>query len=139
MKGKRPPTGGRPASSTGLETSRRPAQTAKPPGSVALTKRDPSACLCDGAQTAGADATYTRQSSISAVSMNDDALFMAMRQRAYELAETGRYRHWDKVATVLHAEGFVDSLIRRLECDGLAVMMITRCCDQARERSSWLA
>lgn len=71
--------------------------------------------------------------------MNDDALFMTMRQRAYELAETGRYRHWAKLATVLQAEGFVDSLIRRLDYDGLAVMMITRCCEQARGRSSWLA
>jgi hypothetical protein len=26
--------------------------------------------------------------------MNDDALFFALRRRAFELAETGRYRHW---------------------------------------------
>jgi hypothetical protein len=37
--------------------------------------------------------------------MNDDALFISMRRRAYELAETGRYKHWAKVATGLQAEG----------------------------------
>ena len=71
--------------------------------------------------------------------MNDDALFISMRRRAYELAETGRYKHWAKVALVLQAEGFVDSLIRRLDYDGLAVMMITRCCEQARGQTSSLA
>ncbi len=64
--------------------------------------------------------------------MNDDALFFALRRRAFELAETGRCRHWAKVAAVLRAEGFLDSLIGRLDRDGLAVMMIARCCDQAR-------
>lgn len=64
--------------------------------------------------------------------MNDDALFFSMRRRAYELAETGRYRHWAKVASALQAEGFLGSLIARLDGDGLAVMMITRCCEQAR-------
>ena len=64
--------------------------------------------------------------------MNDDTLFFSLRRRAYELAETGRYKQWSKVAAALQAEGFLDSLIRRLDRDGLAVMMITRCCDQAR-------
>lgn len=82
---------------------------------------------------AAAEATYTRKLSIAAIGMTDDALFMTMRQRAYELAETGRYRHWAKVATVLRREGFLDSLIRRLDSDGLAVMMITRCCEQSRK------
>jgi hypothetical protein len=36
------------------------------------------------------------------------------------------------VAAVLRAVGFLDSLIGRLDRDGLAVMMIARCCDQAR-------
>jgi len=64
--------------------------------------------------------------------MNDDDLFFSMRRRAYELAETGRYKRWATVAAVLQAEGFLDSVIRRLDRDGLAVMMITRCCEQAR-------
>jgi len=64
--------------------------------------------------------------------MNDDAMFFSMRRRAYELAESGRYKHWAKIAAILRAEGFLGSLIARLERDGLAVMMITRCCEQAR-------
>lgn len=64
--------------------------------------------------------------------MTDNELFFAMRTRAYELAETGRYPHWAKVAETLRAEGFVSSLIARLDRDVLAVMMITRCCIQAR-------
>lgn len=64
--------------------------------------------------------------------MTDDTLYFSMRRRAYELAESGRYKHWHKVANALLAEGFVGSLIKRLDADSLAVMMITRCCEQAR-------
>lgn len=64
--------------------------------------------------------------------MNDDSLFFAMRRRAYELAESGRHEHWLAVANALQREGFLSSLITRLDRDGLAVMMITRCCTQAR-------
>lgn len=64
--------------------------------------------------------------------MSDDTLFFSMRARAYELAETGRFKHWLKVADALLAEGFIGSLIERLDRDTLAVMMITRCCQQAR-------
>lgn len=64
--------------------------------------------------------------------MSDDALFFAVRRRAYELAETGRFKNWLKVADALLAEGFVGSMIKRLDRDALAVMMITRCCEKAR-------
>jgi hypothetical protein len=64
--------------------------------------------------------------------MSDDALFFSARSRAFELAETGRYKKWHKIADALHAEGFLESVIRRLDDDALAVMMITRCCEQAR-------
>lgn len=64
--------------------------------------------------------------------MSDDALFFSLPARAYELAETGRFKHWLKVADALLAEGFIGSLIERLDRDTLAVMMITRCCQQAR-------
>lgn len=63
---------------------------------------------------------------------NSDAPFFAMRRRAYELAETGRHKHWRAVASALQREGFLSSLITRLDGDVLAVMMITRCCTQAR-------
>lgn len=64
--------------------------------------------------------------------MSDDAVFFSLRSRAYELAESGRFNDWFKVADALQAEGFVSALIQRLKRDPLAVMMITRCCLQAR-------
>jgi hypothetical protein len=63
--------------------------------------------------------------------MSDEAFFR-LRDRAYELADTGRYRRWDQIACALQSEGFLPSLITRLDRDGLAVMMITRCCGLAR-------
>ncbi len=58
--------------------------------------------------------------------------FFALRTRAYELADSGRYKQWSQIAYALQAEGFLPSLITRLNQDGLAVMMITRCCTLAR-------
>ncbi len=58
--------------------------------------------------------------------------FFALRTRAYELADSGRYKQWSQIAYALKAEGFLPSLITRLDRDGLAVMMITRCCALAR-------
>jgi hypothetical protein len=58
--------------------------------------------------------------------------FFLLRDRAYQLADTGKYKRWDNVAYALRAEGFLDALIARLQHDKLAVMMITRCCAIAR-------
>ena len=58
--------------------------------------------------------------------------FFLLRERAYQLADTGKYKRWDNVAYALRAEGFLDTLIARLHRDKLAVMMITRCCMLAR-------
>jgi hypothetical protein len=63
--------------------------------------------------------------------MADEGFFL-LRDRAYELADTGRYKQWSQIAYALQAEGFLPSLITRLDQDGLAVMMITRCCVLAR-------
>lgn len=63
--------------------------------------------------------------------MADDSFF-ALRSRAFDLADTGRFKRWDQIAYALQAEGFLPSLITRLDRDGLAVMMITRCCALAR-------
>ncbi len=62
--------------------------------------------------------------------------FFALRDRAYELAGTGRYKRWDQIAYALRGEGFVPSLIIRLNKDQLAVLMITRCCEMARSRTN---
>lgn len=64
--------------------------------------------------------------------LRDDSDYFTMRRRAYDLAETGRHKHWFSVADALQREGFLSSLIMRLDRDNLAVMMITRCCAQAR-------
>ena len=63
--------------------------------------------------------------------MSEDPFF-ALRDRAYALASTGRYKRWDQVAYALLAEGFLRNLITRLHLDRGAVMMITRTCEQAR-------
>lgn len=58
--------------------------------------------------------------------------FFVLRDRAYELADSGRYKHWEQVAHALKGEGFLIALITRLNADRLAVMMITRSCALAR-------
>lgn len=63
--------------------------------------------------------------------MSEDPFFV-LRDRAYELADTGRFKRWEHVAAALKGEGFVIALIRRLNADRLAVMMITHCCGLAR-------
>lgn len=65
-----------------------------------------------------------------------DERFIAVRDRAYDLAETGRFKHWDQVSRALRAEGFRADLIGQLGGDKLAVMMITRSCVQAIARLS---
>lgn len=62
----------------------------------------------------------------------DQDRFFALRDRAYQLAGSGCYKHWRQVADALLAEGFESALIKRLDGDALAVMMLSRCCAQAR-------
>ena len=62
----------------------------------------------------------------------DQDRFFALRNRAYQLADSGRYKHWHQVAYALLAEGFESTLIKRLDSDAFAVMMLSRCCAQAR-------
>ena len=54
--------------------------------------------------------------------------FFAVRSRAYELADTGRYKNWSHVAYSLLVERFPSLMIKRLDDDRLAVMMISRIC-----------
>lgn len=62
----------------------------------------------------------------------DQNRFFALRNRAYQLADSGCYKRWHQVAYALLAEGFESALIQRLDGDALAVMMLSRCCAQAR-------
>jgi hypothetical protein len=65
--------------------------------------------------------------------MSEDPFF-ALRDRADELADSGRYKGWEHVARALRSEGFLVALIGRLNADGLAVMMMmtTPSCALAR-------
>ena len=67
------------------------------------------------------------------VSDVNDAFF-ELRDRAYTLAGSGRYKRWDQIAYALLAEGFLKTLITRLNRDELAVMMINRSCGQVRAK-----
>jgi hypothetical protein len=62
-----------------------------------------------------------------------DQSFFVLRARAYELAHSKHYKRWDQIAYALQAEGFLPSLITRLNKDAQSVMMITRCCTLARQ------
>lgn len=63
--------------------------------------------------------------------MSDEQCF-GVRGRAYEFADSGRYRRWDQVADALQHEGFLPATITRLDEDRQAVLMITHCCARAR-------
>jgi hypothetical protein len=63
--------------------------------------------------------------------MSEDPFF-ALRDRAFSLAGTARFKRWDQVAYALLAEGFPRELITRLHLDRGAVLMLTRTCEQAR-------
>lgn len=70
--------------------------------------------------------------------LDDD--FSTMRNRAYDLADTGRYKDWSHVGYVLLAERFSPALIKRLDADRLAVLMISRICKSRRRTiPSWRA
>ena len=66
-----------------------------------------------------------------AAAMSDDPFF-ELRDRAYDLAATGRFKHWDDIAYALQAEGFLPALITRFDENAQSVMMITRSCNLAR-------
>lgn len=80
-----------------------------------------------------------------AVAGQDDA-YIAARDRAYELANTGRYKNWSHVAYTLLVEKFPPGTIKRLNGDALAVLMISRICrgrhaatpSSVRRLRSWL-
>jgi hypothetical protein len=58
----------------------------------------------------------------------------ALRTRAYQLADTGRYRDWEGLAVALQHEGAPSDLLARLGDDGLFAIMIGSRLKAARER-----
>lgn len=59
--------------------------------------------------------------------------FEALRKRAYELADTGRYNTWEEVAAALEAE-HVAMASKRLRADPVLTRMLTARCEQAKDR-----
>jgi hypothetical protein len=56
----------------------------------------------------------------------------ALRNRAYELADTGRYSDWDAIAVELAGESVPDVLVRRLRHYALFQVMIKNRISAAR-------
>lgn len=61
----------------------------------------------------------------------DDPL-AALRTRAYQLADTGRYEDWASLSADLVDEGAPDVIVRRLTTDGLFQMMLKNRMSSAR-------
>ncbi len=59
--------------------------------------------------------------------------FEALRKRAYELADTGRFNTWEDIGAALEAEG-IAMASKRLRADPLLPGMLTARCQQARDR-----
>lgn len=53
-----------------------------------------------------------------------DDPFAALRTRAYELADTGRYEDWASLSADLVEEGAPDVIVRRLTHDALFQIML---------------
>lgn len=88
----------------------------------------------DGNATGRCGAATIAVSQPDAGALCERDAFFALRNRAYQLADSGRYKHWHQVAYALLAEGFASALIKRLDDDAFAVMMVSRSCAQARAR-----
>lgn len=58
--------------------------------------------------------------------------FFAARNRAYDLADGGRYKDWPDIQRTLRMEGFDQNILDRLGDDREVVLMLRRCCTQAR-------
>lgn len=62
-----------------------------------------------------------------------DAL-AALRTRAFELADTGRYTDWASLSSDLVDEGAADVIVRRLTHDGLFQIMLNARLSTARDQ-----
>ena len=59
--------------------------------------------------------------------------FEALRARAYDLADTGRYNTWEDIGRALEAE-HVALASKRLRADPVLTRMLTARCEQAKDR-----
>jgi hypothetical protein len=71
------------------------------------------------------------------IAFGDDGMsepsFEALRARAYELADTGRYNHWEEIGGALEREG-IGRATFRLGADPVLRRMLNARCDQAKDR-----
>ena len=58
----------------------------------------------------------------------------ALRARAYQLADTGRYSDWDNIAAKLMDEGAIPILVRRAGDDAFFKIMLTNRIKAAGDR-----
>lgn len=66
--------------------------------------------------------------------MTDKEKFAAMRARAYELADTGRYQDWAALSAELLAEGASERFLKTLSADAFTQTMLRNRMAQPRER-----
>jgi hypothetical protein len=67
--------------------------------------------------------------------MTNEPNFEALRQRAYELADTGRYSHFEEIGDAMQGEG-VERATIRLGADPVLQRMLNARCQQAKDRLS---
>lgn len=59
--------------------------------------------------------------------------FEVLRQRAFELADTGRFTQWGEIGAALESEGH-EAAKRRLQSDPILTRLLDARCAQARDR-----
>jgi hypothetical protein len=64
----------------------------------------------------------------------DDDPLAGLRNRAYQLADTGRYEDWASLSADLVEEGAPDVIVRRLTHDGLFQVMLKNRISVAKDR-----
>lgn len=67
--------------------------------------------------------------------MTERLSFEALHQRAYALADTGKFAHWKDVGAELEREGF-DHAVRLLLADPVLRTALTSRCWVAKERNT---
>jgi hypothetical protein len=65
--------------------------------------------------------------------MTSEPSFEELRKRAYELADTGRFNHWEEIGAEMQKEGF-GLAIHRLGADPMLRRALNARCEQAKDR-----
>lgn len=65
--------------------------------------------------------------------MPERTSFAALRDRAYELADTGRFNNWREIGAEIEREG-QEGAVDRLKADPVLKRMLDARCDQAKDK-----